>query len=83
MHITSVDDAFVFAHQKTYSLNTWRAAPKQRVQATYFPKKEDPEGRDKIYFKSTEAQLPLPFYFVADFESVLLPHDTVRKNPKC
>ena len=34
---------------------------KHRAQATYFPRKNDPKGRDKVSYKSTEYQLPLPF----------------------
>ena len=49
---------------------------KHRAQATYYPKKDDAKGRDKVSFKLTEYQLPLPFYFVADVECILKPHDT-------
>ena len=53
-----------------------------RAQATYYPKKDDPKGRGKVSFKSTEYQLPLPFYFVADFECTLKPHDTTSNDPE-
>ena len=55
---------------------------RHRAQATYFPMKDDPKGRDKVSFKSTEFQLPLPFYFVADFEYILKPHDMTLNDPK-
>ena len=54
---------------------------KHRAQATYFPKKDDLKRRDKVCFKSTEYQLPLPFYFVADFECILKPDDTQLNDP--
>ena len=40
-------------------------------QKTYLPKKNDKKGRDKVRFTNIARQLPLPFYFVADFECIL------------
>ena len=50
-------------------------------QRTWFPQKNDPSGRDKAKFTHTERQLPLPFYFVADFECILEKYDTCPPDP--
>lgn len=45
--------------------------------------------RKKLYFqmpqmteKCTENQLPIPFYFVANFERILEKYDTCAPNPE-
>ena len=40
-------------------------------QKTILPKKNDKKERDKVCFTNIARQLPLPFYFVADFECIL------------
>ena len=44
---------------------------KHEPQKTIFPTKNDKKGRDKVRFTNIARQLPLPFYFVADFECIL------------
>lgn len=44
----------------------------QKAQAVNLPKVDE-----NMYFNMIEKQLPLPFFFVADFESILKPLDTV------
>ena len=44
---------------------------KRDPQKTIFPKKDDKKGKDKVRFTNIARQLPLPFYFVADFECIL------------
>ena len=51
------------------------------AQKTIFPEKDDKKGRDKIRFTKIEKQLPLPFYFVADFECILEKISTCSPDP--
>lgn len=44
---------------------------KRVPQKTVFPKKNDKKGRDKVKFTNIANQLPIPFYFTADFECIL------------
>ena len=44
---------------------------KRTPQKTVFPTKNDEKGKDKVKFTNIARQLPLPFYFVADFECIL------------
>ena len=57
-------------------------------QKTHLPKKNDKKERDKVRFTNIARQLPLPFYFVADFECILkkpvTPHiKEVNLNKAC
>ena len=45
-------------------------------QKRAYPKKNDEKGRDKVRFTKVKRQHPLPFYFVADFESRMEKVDT-------
>ena len=49
---------------------------KHDAQKTVFPMKNDVKGRDKVRYTKIERQLPLPFYFVADFECIMDKLDT-------
>ena len=55
---------------------------KHNPQKTLFPWKNDKKGKDKIRFTQISRQLPLPFYFVADFECILQKVDTCLADPK-
>jgi hypothetical protein len=44
---------------------------KHDAQKVIFPRKGDKKGADKVSFRSTERQHPLPFHFTADFECIL------------
>ena len=48
------------------------------TQKTVFPD----ASNDKLSFKNVENQLPVPFYFVADFECILEKYDTCAPDPK-
>ena len=50
-------------------------------QKTLYPQKNDTKGKDKIKFTQISRQLPLPFYFVADFECILQKVDTCLPDP--
>ena len=58
-------------------------------QKTYLPKKNDKKEGDKLRFTNIARQLPLPFYFVADFECILMKTEeeqdeqAVTRNEKC
>ena len=56
-------------------------------QKTYLPKKNDKKEGDKLRFTNIARQLPLPFYFVADFECILMKteeeQEPVTRNEKC
>ena len=54
---------------------------KHNAQKTVFPKKNDEKGKDKVRFTKIEKQLPLPFYFVADFECILEKMATCAPSP--
>ena len=60
---------------------------KHDAQKTIYPKKGCEKGTDKVKFRSIERQLPLPFYFTADFECILKktdqPPENVVVNDKC
>ena len=51
------------------------------AQRTIYPKKNDAKGRDKVRFTQIEKQLPLPFYFTADFECMMEKHSTCYPDP--
>ena len=48
-----------------------------KAQTVKMPEPTEADPLVQMRFKETEKQLPLPFWFVADFESVLKPIDTV------
>ena len=50
-------------------------------QNTYLPKKNDKKEGDKVRFTNIARQLPLPFYFVADFECILKKTDQQEEQP--
>ena len=50
-------------------------------QRTLFPQKNDCNGKDKVKFTNVERQLPIPFYFVADFECILQKYSTCLPDP--
>ena len=61
---------------------------KKDAQKTLFPKKNDKKGKDKVKFNNIERQLPLPFYFTADFEAILKKqaeeeNEDIILNEKC
>ena len=61
---------------------------KHLPQKTIFPKKNDKKGKDKVRFTNIAKQLPLPFYFVADFECILKKNEEQEEqqeviNEKC
>ena len=58
------------ASEESYKNHIERCA-NHDAQKTTFPRRNDPKGRDKVRFTQVARQLPLPFYFVADFECVL------------
>ena len=51
-------------------------------QKTVYPYKNDKKGRDKVRFTQINCQLPLPFYFVADFECILEKYDSPQYSGK-
>ena len=54
---------------------------KHEPKVTVYPKKNDRKGRDKVKFTQIARQLPLPFYFIADFECILEKFDTCLPDP--
>ena len=61
--------------------NHMERCSKHVPQKTLYPQKNDRKGRDKIKFTQISRQLPLPFYFVADFECILQKVDTCLPDP--
>ena len=53
---------------------------KHDPKMTVYPKKDDAYGRDKVKFTKVARQLPLPFYFTADFECILEKFESDESN---
>ena len=61
--------------------NHMERCSKHEPQSTLYPRKNDIKGKDKVRFTQISRQLPLPFYFVADFECILQKLDTCLPDP--
>ena len=84
----SVEDVYISVVGEHRLKNIRNVVRNIRLKKT-FPKKNDKKGKDKVRFTNIAKQLPLPFYFVADFECILKKNEEqeeqqeVAQNEKC
>ena len=69
-----------FSSEETFSTHT-NLCSRLEPQMTVFPQKNDENEKDKLRFTKIERQLVLPFFIVADFETILVKYDTCLRNP--